>query len=151
GFLAAAQSGLGGCQPGNWHAVRRATHVVEAYLVAELNRAGVAAMLAADADLKLRVRLAAALFGHADELADAVAVEHREGIVLHHADLRVGLQELAAIVARKAEGRLSQVVGAEAEELGLLGNLVGNQSGARQLDHRADHVANLHALLGEYL
>ena len=42
----------------------------------------------------------------------------------------VSAQELAGIVAGEAEGHLGQVVGAEGEELGLLGDLVGGQSRA---------------------
>ena len=38
-------------------------------------------------------------------------------------------------------GRLGEVVGAEREELGALGDLVGGQRGARHLDHRADRIA----------
>ena len=45
----------------------------------------------------------------------------------------------------KAEGGLRQVVGAEAEELGVLGDLAGAQRGARQLDHGADEVGRLDA------
>ena len=52
----------------------------------------------------------------------------------------VGGEELAGVVARQAERRLGQVVGAEGEELGVLGDLVGAQRGARQLDHGADQV-----------
>ena len=47
------------------------------------------------------------------------------------------------VVAAEAEGHLRQVVGAEREELGLLGDLVGRQGGAGDLDHRADQVLDL--------
>ena len=52
----------------------------------------------------------------------------------------VGLEELAGIVARQPERHLGQIVGAEAEELGVLGDLARAQRGARQLDHGADLV-----------
>ena len=42
------------------------------------------------------------------------------------------------VVAGEAPGHLGQVVGAEGEELGGLGDLAGGQRGPRQLDHRAD-------------
>ena len=42
------------------HAVRRARHVVEADLMTERHRGGIAAVLTADADLDVRSRLAAA-------------------------------------------------------------------------------------------
>src|SRR3546814_9125791 len=50
------------------------------------------------------------------------------------------------LVARQAEAGLGQVVGAEGEELGALGDLGGPQAGTRQLDHGADDVVDLDAL-----
>jgi hypothetical protein len=44
----------------------------------------------------------------------------------------------ARVVARVAERELRQVVGAEAEEVGDLGDLVGGDRRTRDLDHRAD-------------
>ena len=61
------------------------------------------------------------------------------------------LGELRVVVARKAHGGLRQIVGAEAEELGLLGDLVGGQRRARNLDHGADQVMQvLHAGLRQH-
>ena len=58
--------------------------------------------------------------------------------------LEVPRQELAlGVVAGEAERRLRQVVRAEREEVGLLGDLVGADAGPRQLDHRADEVVEL--------
>ena len=48
-------------------------------------------------------------------------------------------------------GGLRQVVGAEAEELGFFGDLIGGQGSARNLDHGAHHVIDLGALLLEDL
>ena len=50
------QCGLGRGQPGERHAERRAADVVEAELVAERDRARLAAVLAADAELEVRLR-----------------------------------------------------------------------------------------------
>ena len=58
-------------QPGDRHAVGRAGDVVEADLLAEGDRGRIAAVLAADAELDVRPRRAAALGGDADQLADA--------------------------------------------------------------------------------
>ena len=64
--------------------------------------------------------------------------------------LDVGRRGSAPASSRlKPKRRLGQVVGAEREELGLLGDLAGRQRGARQLDHRADQVVDRAALLGE--
>ena len=51
----------------------------------------------------------------------------------------------------KPQRHLRQVVGAEREELGDLGNLVGGHGCAGNLDHRADHVVDLVVALREYL
>ena len=40
----------------------------------------------------------------------------------------------------KPSAVLGEVVGAEREEVGFVGDVVGAQAGARQLDHRADRV-----------
>jgi hypothetical protein len=49
---------------------------------------------------------------------------------------------VAGIVAADAERGLGEIVGAEAEELGLLGDLAGHQRGAGQLDHGADEIVD---------
>ena len=49
-------------------------------------------------------------------------------------------QELAGIVTAEAEGHLSKVVGAEAEELSFLSDLVSSQSSSRNLDHGTNFV-----------
>lgn len=54
----------------------------------------------------------------------------------------------SAFVAGEAEGRLREVVGAKAEEIGVLGDLVGDHAGARQLEHRTHRNVELDALLG---
>ena len=64
---------------------------------------------------------------------------------------RCKADERAVVVAAHAERGLRQVVGAEAEELGILGDLIGDHAGARHFDHRADQVLDLRALLGEDL
>ena len=63
------------------------------------------------------------LGGHLHQLADAFLIQHGKRILLEDSLLQVLGQELVDVVAREAEGRLRQVVGAEAEELGLLGDL----------------------------
>ncbi len=57
----------------------------------------------------------------------------------------------AVVVAAHAQRRLRQVVGAEAEELSRLGDLVGRHGSARHFDHRAHQVLHLDLLLGEHL
>ena len=67
-------------------------------------------------------------------------------IGLEDFQILVFFRELRVVVAREAHGGLRQIVGAEAEELGFFGDLVGGEGGARDLDHGADHIMQvLHA------
>ena len=88
-------------------------------------------MLAADAELDVRPRLAAALGGDLHEFADAFLIERHERIGRQDALGRVGAEERGGVVARDAERRLRQIVGAEGEELGALGDLARRRSAAR--------------------
>src|SRR5262245_15813522 len=97
-------------------------------------------MLAADADLQVRPRLASALHSYLDELADTIAVDRNEGIDLEDALGDIGREEARSVIAADAIGGLRQVVGAEGEEFRGLGDLAGHQAGARQLDHGADLI-----------
>ena len=142
--LAAADDRLGGGQAGDRHPERRAAHVVEAGVVEEGDRLGVAAVLAAHAELELGLGLPAEPGADAHELADAVGVDRLERVALQQPLLEVGRHHPALdVVAAEPERHLRQVVGAEAEEVGLLGDLVGADRGARRLDHRADRDVGL--------
>ena len=128
-------------EPRERHAVRRAGDVVEPEPVAERDRARLAAVLAADPELDARLRASPALDRDPHEVADPVLVEHLERVPLEDAVLEVVREELALrVVAREAERRLREVVRPEGEEVGLLGDLVGAQRSARELDHRPAEV-----------
>ena len=107
-------------------------------------------MFAADAELDVRAGLAALGDGDLHELANAGAVERGEGVLLEDFRLGVGHEEGAHVVATDAESGLGEVVGAEAEELGALGDLVGGERAARDFDHGADLIVELHLFLGHH-
>ena len=93
-------------------------------------------MLAADADLELRVRAAPALERDLDELADALFVDRGEGVGGEDALRQVRRQEARlGVVAREAERRLREVVAADAEEGGEAGGREGGrgEGGAGEL------------------
>ena len=113
--------------------------------MAELHGGGVAALLAADAQLDVRAGLAAQLAGHLHQTAHAHLIQLGEGIGLVDLPVVVAGQELAGVVAAEAEGHLGQVVGAEGEELGLLGDVVGGEGGTGDLDHGAHVVGHVAA------
>ena len=141
---ASLRRGLGGGQPRDRDAERRAGDVVQPDLVAEGDARRVAAVLAADADLQARSRGAARLGGDPHQLSDALAVEDLERVLRQDLAVDVLQQELALrVVAAEAVGHLGQVVRAEAEELGVLGDLAGGQRPARHLDHGPELVVNL--------
>ena len=77
------------------------------------------------------------------QLAHARLVNRSERIRLHDFQFGVGGQERAGIVAAHAEAGLRQIVRAEAEELGGLGNFVCRERAARDFDHRAEARAGL--------
>src|SRR4051812_38048192 len=95
---------LGGREAGDRHAEGRAAHVVHADLVAEVHAVGVAAVLAADADLQVLVvlrlpRLAALLDADVDELADAAHVDRLERIDRKDLLLEILADEALDVVA----------------------------------------------------
>src|SRR5439155_1394434 len=134
-------------QPGERHTIGRAADVVEPQAVAERDRVRLAAVLAADAELDAFLAASDPLDGAPLQVADPAPVERLERVPLEHAVLEVAGQELAlSVVAREAERRLREVVRAEGEEVRVLGDLVGADAGARELDHRPDEVLHRLAL-----
>ena len=105
-------------------------------------------MLAAYAKVHTGVGGATLLDGHAHQLKYC-RVDSLEGVILQDLLVHIQRDELGlGVVAGEAEGRLRKVVGAKAEEFGVLGDLVGDHAGARQLEHRANGDVELNALLG---
>ena len=118
--------------------------------MAEGHRGRIAAVLPADAKLDVVLDAARPLDRELHQGTDALLVERLERVALEHAVLQVARQELAlGVVAREAERCLREVVRAERAEVGKLGDLVGPDARARQLDHRADRVAGEPFLLGD--
>ena len=96
--------------------------------MAEFHGAGIAAVLAADTKLQVRIGGAALLCGHGHKLAHALLIQLSKRIGLVDLVLIVRRQELSGVVAGEAEGHLRQVVGTEGEELSLLCDLVGSEA-----------------------
>ncbi len=133
-----AERGLCGGNPGDRHAVRRAADVVEPGELEEADRVGIAAVLAADAQLEIGAGLAPDPRRQPHEPADAGLVDRLERAAVEHLALHVAREEAALdVVAREPERGLGEVVGAEREEVGVRCDPVGHEAGPRQLDHRA--------------
>src|SRR5437870_8590485 len=148
GRVGSSERGLRGREAREWDAVRRARHVVQAELVAERDALRLASVLAADAELELGLRAAAALDRDPHQVADAADVERLERVLLEHAVLEIRREELPlGVVTREAKRRLREIVRPEGEEIGLLGDLVRADACARELDHRPAQVVDVRRLL----
>ena len=130
-LLLAVQGRLSGGEAGDGDSEGGAAYVIEADLVAEGDRGRVAAVLAADAALQAAARLAAFGYGHFNELANSSRIERLEGIAGEQFLLEIVGQKRVHVVAAEAERHLREVVGAEAEEVGRLADLVRGQRGTR--------------------
>jgi hypothetical protein len=97
--LVAGNRGLRRRQPRDRNSVRRAGHVVHADPITELDRAGIAAVLAADADCQIRTRLAAQFDAHLDHLPDAFLVDRSERIGFENLQGLILAGELRIVVA----------------------------------------------------
>lgn len=74
-------------------------------------------MFAADADVQLGINGFAELNCRFHELADACLIELCERIILEDLGVVISIEELAGVITGEAEGHLSEVIGAEAEEV----------------------------------
>ena len=96
-------------------------------------------MLAAHAQFDAGLGGAGAAHALGHQGAHAVDVDGLEGGDAEDPRLDVAREEHALhVVAREPPHGLGEVVGAEGEEVGLLGQVLGGHGGARQLDHGAD-------------
>ena len=97
--------------------------------MAELDGDRVTAVLTADTAVHGGTDFLTQRYGHIHQLTNTVLIQLRERIVLVDLGVLVSGQELAGIVTAEAKGHLGQVVGAEAEELSFLRNVVCGQAG----------------------
>lgn len=114
--------------------------------MAELDGSRVAAVLAADTKLDVRAGGLTELASHLNELAYANLVELCERIVLVDLLIIVSAEELACVVTAEAEGHLSQVVGAEAEELSFFCHFVGGEASSKKTSSVANFLSWYHIL-----
>ena len=124
--------------------------------MAEDNGFGVPSMLTTDPYLQCPARLAPLFDRHTHEGTDPLSVDTDKGVLGKESLRQVARKELSRVVSRKSKAGLSEIVCTEGKELGLLGNLVGHQTGTWQLNHGSNHVSNpdtviFHGLLGDPL
>src|SRR5699024_10450123 len=115
-------------------------YIVKTKLVAELYRARVSTVLAADTYVELRINRLSKVDSHLHQLANANLIQLCERIVLEDLSIIVSVKELTCIVTGEAVCHLCQVVCTEAEEVSLCSNLVSCKSSSRDLDHCTNFV-----------
>ena len=75
--------------------------------------------------------------------ADALDVQGLERAAIDEAALQVlGHEPALHVIAGEAGGGLREVVGPEAEEVGVSGEPAGGEAGPRQLDHRPHPISS---------
>lgn len=141
-----SQHGLGSGQAGDGDAEGGAAYVIHANLMTEGNAFGFAAVFATNPDFKVGFGCATATGANLNKLANAALVENLERIIGEQLGLDVVGEEAGAVVAAEAEGGLGEVVGAKAEEVGVLGDSAGREGGAGEFDHGANAVGHCHAV-----
>src|SRR3989454_7355718 len=138
-----AQLRMGRREPGDRDPERGAGHVVQSYRVTELDARGVASVFAANADLEIPANLATLSDAYPHELTDPVAVDCLERVARENPLLDVIEEELwLRVIAAVPHRGLGQIVRPEREEFGVPGDLVRDEGGPRDLDHRAELVVH---------
>src|SRR5690349_18311363 len=99
-----AERGLRGGKPRDRHAEGRAGNIIEPELMAEADRGGIPAMLAADAELQRAARFSSALDADAHHLADAFLVDGDERIAGKDSARGINAKEARGVVAADAVG-----------------------------------------------
>ena len=113
--------------------------------MAEFDGRRIAAVFAADTAVQMAVCALAERNCHLHEFADADSVETCKRIGLIDLCLIVTGQELACVVTAEAEGHLSKVVCAEAEEVCFRCDFVSGECCSGDFDHGADFVFEIDA------
>ena len=117
-------------QSGDGHAEGGAAHVVHADGMAEGDAAGVAAVFSTDANFELWFDATSEVGPQFDQLSHSSAVKHLEGIIWQDFVPYVVGKEARAVVTTQPKGGLGEVVGTKAEEISVLGDVIGSERGS---------------------
>src|SRR6516165_7127628 len=127
-------------QPRDWNSERAATDVIQAEAVTEFYAHRFATVLAADSQFDIRPRFAAEVTSDFHQTSDAFLIDRCKRICIDDIELGVSWKKTAGIVPAHSERCLRKIVRAKAEELGVARDLVGQEHGARNFDHRSNKV-----------
>src|ERR1700744_1568421 len=92
-----AERGLRGRKPCDRHAIGRAGYVIQPDLMTEGDGSGIAAMLAANANLQIRTSLAPSCNADLHQFTNAIAVHRDKGIDLQDTLGNIGTEETRCI------------------------------------------------------
>ncbi len=104
-------------------------------------------MLAADPDLQVGPGSAPSLDPDLHQFTYALLVQGLEDVKGQDLLLDIEREEPPGVIPAVTKGQLGKVIGAEGEELRVLGNLAGKQSRPRNLDHGPDHILDFCVVL----
>ena len=90
-----------------------------------MDRGWVTAMFAADAELDVGPRFAAASTRGLDQFAHPFLIEASEWILSKQALADIAVYEASGVISADTERGLGQVIGAEADEVSNLGDIAG--------------------------
>ncbi len=146
---AGAERGVRGGEAGDRHAVRRARHVVEADLVTERDRRRIATVLAADPELDARdARRGPSRQPMRTSWPTPSTSSVSNGFADSSLCSRYSLMNRPSMSSREKPNVICvRSLVPNEKNSATSGDLVGDERGARRLDHRADEVVDLHVRL----
>ena len=100
-------------------------------------------MLTTDTDLEILLGLATSFDPELNELSNTCLIECGKWVVVYDLGILIGRQERAGVIPAQTQTGLGQVVGSEAEKLGVLSHFSGGQSSTWNLNHRSHRVGQL--------
>ena len=118
--------------------------------MAEVDGLGVAAVLAANADLQVRSTASTVFDSNPHQAAYPGLIDCLERVGWHDVMFGVVTDEAFVVVSTDPQTRLSQIIRTKTEELSGFGNLTRGQSGSWNFDHRSGYEVDRYALFVEH-
>src|SRR4029450_9387023 len=131
---------LGCCQSRNRNPERATAYIVQAESVTEFDTRRLAAVFATNSKLYVGPGFASQIAGDLHQASDAFLIDRCERIRIDDVEFGISREETAGVIPAHSESCLGKIVGAETEELGIAGDLVGHERRARDFDHRSDEI-----------
>src|SRR4030095_1129057 len=108
--------------------------------VTEFDASGFAAVFATNPKLDVRPSLASQVPRNFHQAPNTFLIYRGKGICIDNIAFSVGGEETAGIVPAHSERWLREIVGAEAKELSVARDQIGDKGGARNFNHCPDEI-----------